>query len=424
MAVKLFLIAAAATLRLVSDTLSTSIPSTAANHTIKFTTVGEIPASGKIVITPEAGDFNIPAGLDFTDLDLLINDVQKPLAASAGSGSGSNIGSTILSGLTGEIAFTLNDADGISAGDLIEIRIGTNATFGTTGDWQITNPPVVGSYKITIATKTSSGTVIDQQDAMVAIVESVAVSAQKEAPAPVPVPAPTPTPSPGPSGGGGPIAIPELPVMYTGLTGTVTVLPSLGALAVHQNPDGSSLLLGVPRDFWLRPVTFFINVISPKTLTAFPPPRGLSFLENHVYSVLATDSEGDNLQVFFKPLAMKVRYTPFQAKLISPASMKIYLAVSGSNAWQAVPGSKVELGSNEVVAPVSRLGLFAVLGSSTQLTVPSAVDFSLDGRVDLVDFSVLLFNWGRPVNNLATDINKDGLVDLVDFSIFLFWWTG
>lgn len=50
-------------------------------------------------------------------------------------------------------------------------------------------------------------------------------------------------------------------------------------------------------------------------------------------------------------------------------------------------------------------------------------DINNDEKVNLVDFSVLLYNWGFP-QNPATDLNTDGRVNLVDFSIMLYWWTG
>lgn len=52
-------------------------------------------------------------------------------------------------------------------------------------------------------------------------------------------------------------------------------------------------------------------------------------------------------------------------------------------------------------------------------------DLNCDGRVNLTDFSILLFYWQQtsPANARA-DVNKSGLVDLTDFSIMLFDWTG
>lgn len=52
-------------------------------------------------------------------------------------------------------------------------------------------------------------------------------------------------------------------------------------------------------------------------------------------------------------------------------------------------------------------------------------DLNCDGKVNLVDFSVLLFYWNKkkPANDRA-DINHDGRVTIRDLSILLYWWTG
>ncbi len=49
-------------------------------------------------------------------------------------------------------------------------------------------------------------------------------------------------------------------------------------------------------------------------------------------------------------------------------------------------------------------------------------DINQDGRVDLIDFSIFLFNW--QTTNAIADFNQDGTVGLPDFSIMLFAWTG
>lgn len=53
-------------------------------------------------------------------------------------------------------------------------------------------------------------------------------------------------------------------------------------------------------------------------------------------------------------------------------------------------------------------------------------DLNTDGRVNLTDFSILLFWWGSDGGNSnpPADINRDGDVSLTDFSIMLFNWTG
>ena len=49
-------------------------------------------------------------------------------------------------------------------------------------------------------------------------------------------------------------------------------------------------------------------------------------------------------------------------------------------------------------------------------------DLNHDGRVNLTDFSILLFHWGT--DNECADQNQNGTVDLVDFSIMMYYWTG
>jgi len=49
-------------------------------------------------------------------------------------------------------------------------------------------------------------------------------------------------------------------------------------------------------------------------------------------------------------------------------------------------------------------------------------DLNHDGKVNLADFSILLYYWGT--SSPLADINGDGTVDLSDFSILLYNWTG
>lgn len=51
-------------------------------------------------------------------------------------------------------------------------------------------------------------------------------------------------------------------------------------------------------------------------------------------------------------------------------------------------------------------------------------DFNRDSRVDLVDFSILIFWYGQNNPPKHIDCNRDNKVDLVDFSILMYNWTG
>jgi len=63
-------------------------------------------------------------------------------------------------------------------------------------------------------------------------------------------------------------------------------------------------------------------------------------------------------------------------------------------------------------------------GVDGRATGPS--DLNRDGRVNLTDFSILIFWWGTAGGNSnpPADINGNGRVGLEDFSILLFNWTG
>jgi hypothetical protein len=62
------------------------------------------------------------------------------------------------------------------------------------------------------------------------------------------------------------------------------------------------------------------------------------------------------------------------------------------------------------------------LGQDASPDFVARSDMNNDGKINLVDFSILLFSWGT--DDPATDINGNGKVDLADFSILIFHWTG
>jgi hypothetical protein len=64
--------------------------------------------------------------------------------------------------------------------------------------------------------------------------------------------------------------------------------------------------------------------------------------------------------------------------------------------------------------------------AATTPTGPTYIrpDLNEDGKVDLIDFSILLYYWGqRNPSHLKVDINQDSVVNIIDFSIMLFYWT-
>jgi hypothetical protein len=69
---------------------------------------------------------------------------------------------------------------------------------------------------------------------------------------------------------------------------------------------------------------------------------------------------------------------------------------------------------------------YTFYGVGQNADVPLNADLNRDGKINLVDFSILLFWWNGTGGDSdpPADINRDEKVNLTDFSIMLFNWTG
>ncbi len=121
----------------------------------------------------------------------------------------------------------------------------------------------------------------------------------------------------------------------------------------------------------------------------------------------------------------------------SAASKQTFTATAGSTgAWTlTVSTSGFSQGTYQVRAKsVQTTGLLLSSGFSNYTTYgvgqaaerPLSADLNRDGKVNLTDFSILLFWWNSDGGDSdpSADINQDGKVNLTDFSIQLFNWTG
>lgn len=82
-------------------------------------------------------------------------------------------------------------------------------------------------------------------------------------------------------------------------------------------------------------------------------------------------------------------------------------------AQSLIPGQGNSLFSNEFLLGV---------GEKPQGNAKKRADVNGDGKVNLADLSILLFNWKK--SSAQADINSDGTVNITDFSIMLSAWTG
>jgi Bacterial Ig domain/Dockerin type I domain len=119
----------------------------------------------------------------------------------------------------------------------------------------------------------------------------------------------------------------------------------------------------------------------------------------------------------------------------SASSKKAFTATAGSNgAWSiAVDTAAFSTGTYRARAKATQGVIFTnfsqytLYGVGTTAKVGSSnSDLNTDGKVNLTDFSILLFWWNSAGSdsNPPADISQDGKVNLTDFSILLFNWTG
>jgi hypothetical protein len=119
----------------------------------------------------------------------------------------------------------------------------------------------------------------------------------------------------------------------------------------------------------------------------------------------------------------------------SSISLKTFTANSDSNgAWSTEISSqgfsqgtyKVRAKAKQDTGVSTNFSGYTYYGVGQPSDTPRSSDLNRDGKVNLTDFSILLFWWGTAggASNPPADINRDGKVSLTDFSILIFNWTG
>lgn len=173
-----------------SDTISTSSPSALAMHTIKFKTLLAVPTSGKITITFPAlasGDSNNPASPSASTFQLNgLSGVKVKILGLLGDGTFSALFTNPSSGTAPVVNLTLSGSTNIQAGATITIFLGCTGTSGSTcitPSATILNPskPSLADaniWKVTVNTKTSSDSALDQAKLNVATNPSVQIQAK------------------------------------------------------------------------------------------------------------------------------------------------------------------------------------------------------------------------------------------------------
>jgi len=117
------------------------------------------------------------------------------------------------------------------------------------------------------------------------------------------------------------------------------------------------------------------------------------------------------------------------------AGLKTFTTTSDANGFWSLtadttgftPGTyKVRAKAKQDAGIFTNFSDYTYYGVGQAAKVPTTSDLNRDGKVNLTDFSILLFWWNTAGGNSnpPADINQDGKVSLTDFSIMIFNWTG
>ncbi|MDP2789198.1 MAG: hypothetical protein Q8O46_04105 [bacterium] len=188
-----------------------------------------------------------------------------------------------------------------------------------------------------------------------------------------------------------------------------------------------------------------------------------------LFSLFAVDVLGNRSLIVNYPIVVQVgflthlsgiRFAPTIVTDKAEVSVEDYLTVTG----YALPNLEMEIiidgrdkrifsftssknGSYKIVLPLSMLpkgdyvasvrylgdtrmsklvkfiiGELNIYNFDTLLSIPG--DCNTDKIINLIDFSVLAFWYGKDNPPLCVDTNNDNKIDLTDFSILAFYWTG
>lgn len=111
-------------------------------------------------------------------------------------------------------------------------------------------------------------------------------------------------------------------------------------------------------------------------------------------------------------------------QLVSPASgrYKIVLPLTGLPKGNYVLSVKYEGDARVSKLVKFAIGELNIFHPESLRNIPG--DCNSDLIINLVDFSVLAFWYGKTDPPVCVDTNQDGAINLIDFSILAFYWTG
>lgn len=174
-----------------------------------------------------------------------------------------------------------------------------------------------------------------------------------------------------------------------------------------------------------KSITFsFTTLIRPETITTIggifiPPTIELSKVglqRGEILNILGQTVPESEVSIFINSSEEIVKKTEAEKDGNWFYAFDTTLLEDGSHTSRAKA-----ISPDDLVSTYSRTLSFYI-GEGVEQDLCPGADFNKDGRVNLIDFSILLYWWKK--DNTCCDQNQDGIVNIIDFSILLYYWTG
>lgn len=168
-------------------------------------------------------------------------------------------------------------------------------------------------------------------------------------------------------GGGGAVVVTPAPTVPTTETGEVTATPSAGGETTLTSSEESEVKVTIPADAVSANTTVAITEADASTLisegTVGAAPTALYRVGNLVFSISATDEEGNIVSEFSKAVTLTFTYTDEQVEGLDEDTLQIY-KWTGTE-WLALD-STVDTVNNTVTTTLTELSYFALMGEKAE----------------------------------------------------------
>ncbi len=297
----------------------------------------------------------------------------------------------------------------MAAGSSVVVKIGKHASVAGIGTYQIRNPLYQGSYRIAVESRSAVGVLFDRAHAMIAtlfpvrVMTSLPITAEKNA----------------------------------------SFEPTIATTTTLTNTNGTLFKVTTPANVVSFSDEVQLNVAAftkENIATIAPPPSGKTEIgvgyELNLTRIL-TDS---TVSSFSNGATFDMYYADADIVGVDESTLKIN-KWSGTT-WTPVSGSTLSASENRVSAQVSSFSMYAIIGDESSGSATSGGgsssggggggstaasskkgDVNGDGKVNLVDFSIMAYWYKRADPPASIDMNGDDKVDLKDFSIMASYWT-